>query len=211
LLDKASTAYSLEIDTNVDNTQTGGLNSMSSQLFSMSLLLTAIAAVTATSTPYGGTPHAIPGTIETEHYDEGDPGVAYHDVDPENLGAPYRKNTQVDIEKRSDASNGHGIGWTRAGEWLVYSVDVKESGKYTIEFPVASQKKGGTFHLEFDGKDVTGPIQVPDTKAWTKLETIRVEGIELKAGTALLKLVLATEGDSGSIGDIDYMRFIKTQ
>ena len=65
--------------------------------------------------PFGGKPHKIPGLVEAEHYDEGAPGVAYHDNDANNQGAPYRKNTQVDIEKRDDASNGHGIGWTGAG------------------------------------------------------------------------------------------------
>ena len=40
-------------------------------------------------------------------------GVAYQDTDEANRGADYREATQVDIEKRSDASNGHGIGWTR--------------------------------------------------------------------------------------------------
>ena len=67
---------------------------------------------------FGGTPHAIPGRVEAEHYDEGKAGVAYADSDEKNHGAEYRGVTQVDIEKRSDASNGHGIGWTRAGEWL---------------------------------------------------------------------------------------------
>ena len=66
----------------------------------------------ADSKPYKGKVHQIPGKIEAEHYDEGAPGKAYYDVDKKNLGADYREATQVDIEKRSDASNGHGIGWT---------------------------------------------------------------------------------------------------
>ena len=71
------------------------------------------------SSPYGGKPRAIPGLIEAEHYDDGEPGAAYHDIDTVNEGANYRGATHVDIEARPDASNGHGIGWTRAGEWLV--------------------------------------------------------------------------------------------
>ena len=87
-----------------------------------------IADETKKSIPWKGTPHAIPGLIEAEHYDEGPAGVAYHDVDEENQGAPYRKDTQVDIEERSDASNGYGVGWTREKEWLMYTVDVKADG-----------------------------------------------------------------------------------
>ena len=69
----------------------------------------------------------------------------WKDNDPKNQGADYRKNTQVDIEKRGDASNGYGVGWINAGEWLNYTVEVKESGTYDIKIPVAAQKVGGLF------------------------------------------------------------------
>lgn len=161
--------------------------------------------------PYSGVPHAIPGLIEAEHYDLGKPGVAYHDVDEDNQGADYREETQVDIEARPDASNKHGIGWTRKGEWLIYTVVVTEAGNYTIEFPVASHKKGGIFHLEMNGEDVTGPITVPDTGGWDKLVIIEAKDVELKAGAYHLKMVMDRQGLSGSIGDIDYMHFKKME
>lgn len=160
------------------------------------------------STPFNGAPHAIPGKIEMEHYDKGPAGIAYYDTDEANQGADYREVTQVDIEQRPDASNGHGIGWTRAGEWIIYTVTVKESGVYTIEFPVASNKQGGIFHLEMNGKDVTGPITVPDTGGWEILKTIKAEDVNLKSGAYAMKIVMDSKGESGSIGDIDYMHFI---
>ena len=160
--------------------------------------------------PFKGKIHAIPGLIEAEHWDEGKPGVAYSDVDEKNRGADYREPTQVDIEKRADASNGHGIGWTKPGEWLVYSVAVKETGTYRIEMPVASKKKGGTFHIEFNGKDITGPISVPDTGSWQKLEMITSKNIRLAYQSRyLMKVVMDSEGPSGSIADIDYFKFVK--
>jgi hypothetical protein len=161
------------------------------------------------SRPYGGKRHPIPGTIEAEHYDEGRAGVAYHDLDPENQGAPYRTGTSADIEARTDASNGHGIGWTRQGEWLVYSVEIAESGSYELEVPAASDKQGGSFHLEVDGKVVSGPIEVPDTGSWQKLRLLRHPGIELQAGPRILRVVMDRDGPSGSIGDLDCFRFAK--
>jgi hypothetical protein len=157
--------------------------------------------------PFGGKSHPIPGTIEAEHYDEGAAEVAYHDVDAKNHGAPLRGETQVDIEARPDASGGHGIGWTKAGEWLVYTVDVKEAGTYTIEIPVASEKEGGTFHVEFNGIDRTGPIQVPDTGSWQKLQLVTKRGVKLERGVQVMKVVMDREGASKSIGDIDLLRF----
>lgn len=159
--------------------------------------------------PYGGSAQAIPGLIEVEHYDEGGPEEAYSDSDPANHGADYRGPTHVDIEQRPDASNGHGIGWTRAGEWLTYTVVVREPGIYTVEFPVASRGGGGVFHLEIAGVDITGPVRIPDTGAWTKLERIRAQTIRLAKGTFVMKMIMDANGETGGIGDIDYMRFIQ--
>jgi len=161
--------------------------------------------------PYKGRAHAIPGLIEAEHYDEGKPGAAYHDADEQNRGADYREKTQVDIEKRSDASNGHGIGWTLKGEWLVYTVNVKSKGVYDIVIPVASNKKGGDFHIELEGKDVTGKISVPDTGGWQKLKTITHKNVRIdKTGRLKMKVVMDEIGPSKSIADIDYFKFVKT-
>ncbi|MFK5922623.1 MAG: carbohydrate-binding protein [Verrucomicrobiota bacterium] len=162
------------------------------------------------STAYQGKVHSIPGLIEAEHWDEGKSGAAYHDVDEKNRGENYREKTQVDIEKRPDASNGHGIGWTKKGEWLVYTVNVKESGTYHIEIPVASKKPGGIFHMEMNGKDVTGPIKVPDTGSWQTLKTIVHKNVKLTKGIQRMKVIMDSEGDSKSIGDIDYYKFIAT-
>ncbi|MBL7649357.1 MAG: carbohydrate-binding protein [Candidatus Hydrogenedentes bacterium] len=161
------------------------------------------------SKPFGGTPQTIPGVVEAEHYDEGAAGVAYHDVDPQNQGVAYRGETEVDIEKRPDASNGHGIGWVREGEWVLYTVEVKEAGAYALEIPVASNKAGGTFHIEIDGADVTGPIAIPDTGGWDKLKTVTATTIALEPGVLPMKIVMDKDGESGGIGDIDLVRFTK--
>ena len=159
--------------------------------------------------PFHGTPHAIPGKIEAEHYDEGPADVAYHDVDSENHGANYRGATEVDIERRDDASNGHGIGWTRAGEWVNYTVEIQQAGEFEIEFPVASDKQGGVFHLEIDGKDVTGPIEIPDTGGWGNLEMIRAKTKPLEKGRFVMMMKMDRDGESGGIGDIDYLEFVR--
>jgi len=163
------------------------------------------------SRPYKGQVHAIPGTIEAEDFDEGGEGVAYHDVEPENREKhqpPYR-DTGVDLEYREDASQKFNLGWTRPGEWLIYTVDVKESGTYTIEMMVACDKRGGQFRLEFNGIDKTGLVEVPDTGGWTKLKPFSKAGVKLEAGRYAMKLVLDKGGEKGSIGDIDYFRFVK--
>ncbi|MDP7266940.1 MAG: carbohydrate-binding protein [Pirellulales bacterium] len=158
--------------------------------------------------PFGGKEHAIPGKIEAEHYDEGKPGEAYHDVDEKNHGANYRGVTQVDIEKRDDASGGHGVGWTKAGEWVTYSVVVKESGDYDVKFVLSAPSKGGVIHLDFNGKDATGPIAVPNTGSFQTLGSVVKKKVPLKAGEYVMKMVMDANGKSGYVADIDSIEFL---
>lgn len=164
---------------------------------------------TGKTTPFHGKPHTIPGLIEAEHWDKGPAGVAYYDTTEENRGEDYREKTQVDIEKRPDASNGHGLGWILEKEWLIYTVEVKESGKYRIEMPVASPKLGGLFRIEMNGKDVSGPICVSRSGDWKKLVMLYHGGVELEKGTFQMKVYMIENGESKAIGDIDYFRFAK--
>ena len=65
--------------------------------------------------------HIIPGKIECEEYDLGGEGISFHDTTEGNSGDAFR-NDDVDIEECSEG--GYNIGWTDAGEWLLYSVEV---------------------------------------------------------------------------------------
>ncbi len=175
------------------------------------ILLLAAACAAPGPQPYKGKVHAIPGQIEAEDFDEGGEGVAYHDTEPENrekTAPPYREGG-VDLEFREDASGKYNLGWTRPGEWLIYTVEVKETASYRIEMKVACDKRGGQFRLEFDGVDRTGPVEVPDTGGWKILKPFAKGGVKLEAGRYAMKLVLDKPGEKGSIGDIDFFRFVK--
>ena len=74
---------------------------------------------------------------------------------------------------------------------------------------VASQKKGGVFHLEFNGVDRTGPLEVPDTLSWKTLKETSAPGVRLESGRYVMKMVMDRDGESRSIGDVDYFRFVK--
>src|SRR5258708_1004867 len=62
------------------------------------------------STPFSGTPVAVPGTIEAEQFDNGGEGVAYHDLMAGNSGGQYRA-ADVDIESTTDVNGGYNVGW----------------------------------------------------------------------------------------------------
>jgi hypothetical protein len=155
------------------------------------------------STPFG-TAVALPGLIEAENFDEGGVGVAYQDTTGGNAGGQYR-SVDVDIEGTSDTNGGFNVGWITTGEWLRYSVSVANAGTYDLQFRVASEGRGGTFHIEVNGADITGPISVPDTGGWQAWTTVTKAGVALSAGSQVWTLVVDT-ATNGIVGNINYIR-----
>ena len=159
----------------------------------------------AGSTPYLGTPAALPGTIEAEHFDNGGAELAYHDDSAGNSGGQLR-TTDVDLELTGDDGGGYNVGWVSAGEWLNYTVHVATAAVYLIEVRVASPGAGGTFHLEVDGLDKTGPVAIPDTGGWQDWTTVAASGVPLAAGAQVFRLVMDTPASSGAVGNFNWIR-----
>ena len=108
----------------------------------------------------------------------------------------------------TDAGGGYNIGWAFASEWLAYTVNVGAAGTYDIEARVASDGTGGTFHIEINGVDRTGPISVPNTGGWQSWVTIRKTGLSLSAGQQVWRVVLDSNGSTGAIGNFNYFRVV---
>jgi hypothetical protein len=155
------------------------------------------------STPFSGSPAAIPGTLRASDFDNGGEGVAYHDASAGNSGVAYRQ-TDVDLEPSSDG--GYDVGWIAAGEWLKYTVNVAAAGPYTASFRVAAPGQGGTFHLEMNGVNVSGPIVIPATGGWQVWQTV-TKTVTLSAGTQVGRLVMDATSVNGIVGNIISVRF----
>jgi endonuclease/exonuclease/phosphatase family metal-dependent hydrolase len=148
-------------------------------------------AATAALTPYSGTAAAVPGTIRAETFDNGGQNVAYWDSTPGNTGGKFR-STDVDIETSGDG--GYDIGWTTAGEWLNYTVNVTAAGSYTVGLRVATPS-GATMHVGFNGsKSVWSTVTIPKTGGWQTWTTVNVP-VTLGAGTQQMTLLF----DTGSV------------
>ena len=160
------------------------------------------AAVASAPAPFSGTPVAVPGTVRAENFDDGGEGVAYHDTTRGNSGGAYR---QTDVDLESNSSGGYDVGWTAAGEWLNYSVNVTLSGAYTITFRVAASGAGGRFHLEMNGVNVTGSLAIPDTGGWQTWRTVSATA-SLIAGLQTARLVIDADG-SVAAGNFDSLTF----
>jgi len=146
----------------------------------------------------------LPGTIQAENYDRGGEGIAYHDTTSGNSGSVYRTDG-VDLQDAVDTGGGFKIKGAVAGEWLKYTVNVGAAGTYTFTTRVASAGAGGTFHIEVNGVDKTGPLTVPDTASWQTWRTLSKTGISLSAGQQVIRLVLDTNGASGLTGNFNWI------
>jgi phosphatidylserine/phosphatidylglycerophosphate/cardiolipin synthase-like enzyme len=173
---------------------------------------TAASSGGGSSTPFGGTPVALPGTIQSENFDEGGQNVAYFDSTTGNTGGACRTNTDVDITTTTDTGGGCALGWAGAGEWLKYTVNVGTAGTYDIEARVASGGAGGTFHIEVGGVDKTGPIIVPNTGGGQTWATVRKTGVSLTTtGQQVWRVVMDSNGAStGAVGNINFIRVVSS-
>jgi len=156
------------------------------------------------SAPYGGTAAVLPGTIQAENFDDGGARSGYADTTAGNAGGKYRA-TDVDIESTNDGGSGYDVGWAFAGEWLNYSVDVTSAGNYDLDVRVASAGAGGTFHIEVNGVDKTGPLTVPNTGGWQTWTTIRCPAVSLSPGPQVWRLVMDTNGSTTAVGNFNYI------
>ncbi|MAM88802.1 MAG: hypothetical protein CME36_15970 [unclassified Hahellaceae] len=138
------------------------------------------------SKPFSGAATVLPGRLEAENYDKGCSGLAYSDSDAGNSGGAFRKDA-VDLEVARDTGGGYNLGWTDSGEWLNYTVKVEESGRYDLQFRVASAGGAGRVAIDIGNREITSAT-FPATGGWQTWRTVTVSGVELDAGEQTLTL-----------------------
>ena len=153
--------------------------------------------------PFGGVPAVVPGQVEAEHFDLGGEGLGYHETTSANEGGQYRRSEAVDITADASASNGYVVGWTKAGEWMSYMLNVTNAGSYTIRTRVAGVGADGKFRILINGQDATGTLSVPNTGAWNKYQWVVHDNVPLAQGVCTMRVVMVANGPSGNVGAFD--------
>ena len=138
--------------------------------------------------PYGGTPAAVPGTVQAANYDTGGQGVAYNVTSVNGSANSYRPDG-VDLEACTDTGCGDDIGWTSTGQWFKYTVNVATAGTYTVSFRLASPN-GVTDALHIAssaGANLSGSVSVAATGGWQNWTTVTAS-VTLPAGQQTLTI-----------------------
>jgi hypothetical protein len=126
-----------------------------------------------------------------------------------NKGGSFR-TSNVDIESTTDVGGGFNLGWTKPGEWVQYTVNVTADGPYDLMLRLATTGVGGVLHLEVDGVNATGAIQVPNTGGWQTWSSITVRQIPLAAGTRRLRLAFDSNGSTGSVANVNRLELTRS-
>ena len=116
----------------------------------------------------------------------------------------YRKGTGVDLYKKA---TGVIVGYNSEGDWLEYTVNVKDAGDYTMFAAVAAAGSTSSFKLSLDGKDITEEIAVPAASSgeenYDDYNKVKAN-VTLPAGEHVLRFTV-----TGAWLDIDYFTFVK--
>ena len=138
--------------------------------------------------PYGGTPAAVPGTVQAANYDTGGQGAGYNVTSVNGSANSYRPDG-VDLESCSDTGCGYDIGWTGTGQWFRYTVNVATARTFTVSLRLSSPS-GVTDALHIassSGANLSGSVSAPDTGGWQTYATETVS-IALPAGKQTLTI-----------------------
>ena len=163
----------------------------------------------AQGTPYPGNSNAVPGNILVQDYDTGGQGVGYYDVTNANQGGQYRTSEGVSLEGCSEGTTATGLynyGYCAPGDYLNFTVTVAKTDNYNIGFRVAAPALGGLFHLEVDGTNVTGSLQIPSTGGYQNWQTVTAPNVSITAGPHVFRLALDAF-TNGVFGNFHYINF----
>jgi beta-glucosidase len=152
----------------------------------------ASSAAAAAEGPYGGTAAAVPGTVQAANYDTGGQGVGYSVTSANGSANSYRSDG-VDLENTADtqdtspAGGAYDLGWTTAGQWFRYTVNVATAGTYSVAFRVASPYGiTDALHLaSSSGTNLTGSVAIPNTGGYETWATVDAS-VTLAAGQQTL-------------------------
>ncbi|SFD70521.1 carbohydrate-binding protein [Roseivivax sediminis] len=136
-----------------------------------------------------GTPWAVGSgglTLMANLFDSGGNGVAYNDNGTKEGDQSVRPNETVDISNGTLA-----VGYTVAGEWLEYTIDVQAAGEYAFFVNASSPSDGRELTATFAQSGVvyeTLDIDVPNTGAYTSYADTEALSVTLNEGVNVLRI-----------------------
>lgn len=109
----------------------------------------------------------------------------YVKVEAENYIA---QSGGLQSEDTSDVGKGKDMGYTSAGAWLEYRIDVPQAGTFDVDFRYAVNGDPTGLKIYDAGGQELGTLSVTNTGGWQNWATATVTGVTLNAGVQKIKL-----------------------
>ncbi|NUU60771.1 glycoside hydrolase family 3 N-terminal domain-containing protein [Paenibacillus agri] len=130
--------------------------------------------------------HLIPGKIEAEDFSA--------------------KSAGLQTQETQDVGGGLNVGYTAAGEWLDYNVNVAEAGTYRVDFRYAVNGNPTGIRVKSAEGKTLGTLSVTSTGGWQNWQTQAVDNVVFhKAGLQKIRL----EFTSGNI-NLNWVQYTRT-
>lgn len=150
----------------------------------------------------------IPGQIEAVHYDIGNNGIAYNDLEYKRVSSDESQNTGnsgwelrndgVDIEKTDDTFSDYNIGFIETGEWMKYTVNITE-GTYDIVARISSGINGSKLRFRLDNRIIFDNVEVQNTGGYQSYQQLSIGTYEFPAGEHTIQVEAITGGFNFSL------------
>jgi len=159
--------------------------------------------------PYYGTPFVIKGAINAvsdpiyaAYYDLGGQGIAFNDDNGKDGDGNWRAPDKVDVA--SEYNPRTVVGWTKANEYLTYTVYVQETGKYEMDMYFGASNSNGRYSVFMDDKDINGGIKASQNTGAHNNQKSHISTVDLTKGRHIFKVFF-------NGGDPDYRGTIFTR
>jgi predicted alpha-1,6-mannanase (GH76 family) len=98
----------------------------------------------------------------------------------------------IQVENTFDVGGGKNVGYIEANDWMEYSINVPESGKYVLNFRMAG-KNPGTLLIQQSGETLE-TVAIPATGGWQNWITVEGISVDLSEGTQTIRILAQTSG-----------------
>ena len=173
----------------------------------VTILIITISGIPALAAPYEGSGIKITdkkSIIEAVYFDSGDfyesGGGGSYDCRPE-----MRDGQGPQTEFGGSGFEGN-IGWTAEGEWVQYTINVENAGKYKFEAWLASDASPvGNIEVSYNNKAI-GQTESDDRDGWQSYGLYPIGEIEMAAGIGVIKVEFITSGGGTNLAAIEVTR-----
>ncbi len=139
--------------------------------------------------PFLNSPIKIPGTIEFENYDYGSKGISFMDRDEINNGNFIDRKDPVDLIQESNGTII--LGYTEAGEWLSYTINVATTGLYDFDIlNCSAETNNAQIRIEIDGIRIAHSFTFIPNGSWSTYKNEIFHNIPLPKGIHTLKFYI---------------------